>query len=182
MDVNMMPVDDFNPPDICGDERCRDYFIEFVYCFVIPGGIILLLTFMLTVIILCTCCKRKQRTEEEFQMECYNTIRRASQSLRDLSHKRDTLLIEPRSGSLSLPRNGHQSRGRRTCYSAPNTLQRDRRRQHREETRSMSPPSYQNPPNYSYASDFSCSGGEPCDEQITHLSSPTTNYNRYSMS
>lgn len=58
MDVNMMPVDDFNPPDICGDERCRDYFIEFVYCFVIPGGIILLLTFMLTVIILCTCCKR----------------------------------------------------------------------------------------------------------------------------
>jgi len=39
MDVNMMPVDDFNPPDICGDERCRDYFIEFVYCFVIPGGI-----------------------------------------------------------------------------------------------------------------------------------------------
>lgn len=58
-----------------------------------------------------------------YEMECYNTIRRASQSLRDLSHKRDTLL-EPRSGSLSLPRNGSSGRSRRACYSAPNTLQR----------------------------------------------------------
>lgn len=173
-----MPLDDFNPPNVCGDERCREYFMEFVYCFIIPGGIILLLTFFVTVTIMCTCCKRKQRTEEEFQMECYNTIRRASQSLRDLSHKRDTL-IEPRSGSLSLPRNGsHNAGGRRTCHSAPNTLQRDRRRQ-RDENCSTSPPSYQNPPNYSYAADFTGSTGETCDNQTA---SAPTNYNRYSMS
>ncbi|XP_076104095.1 uncharacterized protein LOC143072861 [Mytilus galloprovincialis] len=153
MDVNVMPVDDFSPPDICGDERCRDYFMEFVYCFIIPGGIVLLLTMIITVSILCTCCKRQEKPVEEYEMECYNTIRRASQSLRDLSHKRDTLL-EPRSGSLSLPRNGSSSRSRRTCYSAPNTLQRDRRRHQREETHSLSPPSYQNPPAYSYVSDL----------------------------
>lgn len=139
----MKPVDDFNPPDPCGDERCRDYFMEFIYCFVIPAGVVFLVTFFILISCLCSCCKKKKPLLEEHEMECYNTIRRASQSLRDLSNKRDTLL-EPRSGSMSLPRNGAGQRSRRTCHSAPNTLQRERRRHHGEGP----PPAYQELPVY----------------------------------
>ena len=62
------------------------------------------------------------------ELDKYNTIRRASQSLRDLSHKRDTLLLSSRSGSLSYSDSERFRRGirggRDTSYSAPSTLQR----------------------------------------------------------
>ena len=60
-------------------------------------------------------------------LEKYNSIRRASRSLRDLSRTRDRPLLSDDSGTMTLDRS-HRSRrgmhGRGVCQSAPGTLQR----------------------------------------------------------
>ncbi|KAJ8316821.1 hypothetical protein KUTeg_004725 [Tegillarca granosa] len=137
---------DFSAPSFCPkDERCNDMFMEFIYIVVIPGGLVLILALLLSIIMCCSGTKR-------IQMDRYLSLRRASHSLRELSRKRDTPLIDHSGmgGSLqTLERDRFRrgAQGRDRCQSAPGTLQRDRRRYHREAT--TPPPGYHLPPDYS---------------------------------
>ena len=63
----------------------------------------------------------------EEQLACYDSVRRASASLRRMSTNNNTPLLDSRSGSMSLVRADHRRRGvrpRDSCHSAPGTLQR----------------------------------------------------------
>ncbi|OWF41513.1 uncharacterized protein LOC110462346 [Mizuhopecten yessoensis] len=179
--MEVYPVPVFSPPDLCdGERRCRDMWMEFVYIVVIPAGVVLLLAMVLSMILCCSCTRRRKKSEsqEDIDLDKYNSIRRASQGLRELSRKRDTLLLSSRSGSMTLDREHRYRRGmhgRDTCQSAPGTLQRDRRRERRE-AHSASPPPYQLPPQYSVNS------GEAIDRSSATPHSHTASENDALMS
>ncbi|KAK3590136.1 hypothetical protein CHS0354_041187 [Potamilus streckersoni] len=147
---------EYYPPEMCMDDRCRDMFMEFIYCIVVPGGILFLVTLIFCVALCCIGCKRKKKdsSNDETQMSGYNSIRRASLTLRSMSQKRDTPLLmqQPdRSGSLSLDREHRYRRGirgRDTANSAPGTLQRDRRSGRQNRDSGALPPEYRIPPGY----------------------------------
>ena len=49
----------FKPPMECGDERCRDFFPEFIYIVVIPAAVVLLIiNIIICSVIVCCCVKR----------------------------------------------------------------------------------------------------------------------------
>ncbi|KAL5021207.1 hypothetical protein ScPMuIL_000362 [Solemya velum] len=161
LSMRRLPNFDFDPPVDCGvdgDDRCRDLFMEFVYCVMIPAAVVIGITFVLCVLMFCSGSQsKKQKTspEDETQLMHYNSIRRASHTLRQLSQHRDTPLMSSRS-SLTLDRDHRLRRGMRgrdTCHSAPGTLQRDRdRHRNRERMSWNNPPGYRYPPDYLGAS------------------------------
>lgn len=142
----------------CGDGRCRDMFWEFVYIVVIPGALVFTIVFITSVLMCCSACKRRKpdTITDETQLLGYNSIRRASLSLRQLSHNRDTPLLssranrDARTASLNLDREQRYRRGAGGTASAPGTLQRDRERHHRHQRERQSdiPPQYSTPPRY----------------------------------
>ncbi|KAL3863738.1 hypothetical protein ACJMK2_005477 [Sinanodonta woodiana] len=154
-DTNSVLIGYF-PPETCMDDRCHDMFMEFIYCIVVPGGILLLIALIFCVVLCCIGCKRKKKdsSTDETQMSGYNSIRRASLTLRSMSQKRDTPLLmqQPdRSGSLSLDREHRYRRGirgRDSANSAPGTLQRDRRSGRQNRDSGAVPPEYRIPPGY----------------------------------
>ncbi|XP_059159385.1 uncharacterized protein LOC131943337 isoform X2 [Physella acuta] len=121
----------YNPPHTCGDGRCDNSFMEFIYCVAVPAAVVLLLLMVLAIVMCCnskSCkCKKKQQVDDgnDIQLENYNSIRRASVSLRYMSQHRETPLMGSRACSMTLDRsNRRNNRARDSCYSAPGTLQR----------------------------------------------------------
>ncbi|XP_060595132.1 uncharacterized protein LOC132749420 [Ruditapes philippinarum] len=153
----------------CGDGRCRDMFWEFVYIVVIPGALLFIIVFITSVLMCCSACKRKKPDSltDETQLIGYNSIRRASLSLRQLSHNRDTPLLssranrEARTASLNLDRDQRYRRGGRGTASAPGTLQRDRDRhqRHNRDRQSDIPPQYSTPPRFPSAGELNTGSG-----------------------
>ncbi|XP_076470439.1 uncharacterized protein LOC143300563 [Babylonia areolata] len=143
----------FYPPVGCGDGRCQDLFPEFVYIVVIPASAALLLV-LLTLFSLAVCCcvkrKKKAAAESEDQLACYDTVRRASISIRRMSTSNSTPLLDAsRSGSMSLVRNDNRRRGfrpRDSCHSAPGTLQRHHRNRDSASMQDTPPPPPAPPP------------------------------------
>ncbi|KAK7010520.1 epsilon-sarcoglycan [Biomphalaria glabrata] len=131
----------YNPVKSCGESTCDVHFYEFIYCVVVPGTVVLLLALILASIMCCksnACkCKKKNTTQsqaDEIQMENYNSIRRASAGLRQMSHNRETPIMGSRAGSMTLDRpNRRGNRYRDSCQSAPGTLQRQHRGRHYEQ-------------------------------------------------
>lgn len=136
----------------CGEGRCRDMFWEFIYIIIIPVGILFLTVLIISVLLCCSSCKRKKKftPSEETQLIRYNSIRRASHNLRQLSHNRDTPLLlrlsESQDLTASLDRDSRYRRGIRPGTStAPNTLPREKERHHRHSRHRSSdliPPNY----------------------------------------
>ncbi|XP_045189316.1 uncharacterized protein LOC123546810 [Mercenaria mercenaria] len=153
----------------CGDGRCRDMFWEFVYIVVIPGALLFTIVFITSVLMCCSACKRKKADpiNDETQLIGYNSIRRASLSLRQLSHNRDTPLLssranrDARTASLNLDRDQRYRRGARGTASAPGTLQRDRERhqRHQRDRQSEIPPQYDTLPKYPSTGELNTGSG-----------------------
>lgn len=151
----------------CGEGRCKDLFPEFIFIVIVPGAIVLLVVFITSVLMCCAACKRKKAEPQtdETQLLGYNSIRRASLSLRQLSHNRDTPLLssradrEARTASLNLDVDHRYRRAARGTASAPGTLQRDRDRRHRRERLSEIPPQYSTPPRYGSAGEINRGSG-----------------------
>ncbi|KAK7469775.1 hypothetical protein BaRGS_00036202 [Batillaria attramentaria] len=122
----------FSPPHECGDGRCQDLFPEFLYIVVTPAAVVVffLLVIFFSLIICCSVKRvRKSRAaaESEDQLASFEAVRRASASVRRMSHNNSTPLLGSRSGSMSLVREHRHRRGfrpRDSCHSAPGTLQR----------------------------------------------------------
>ncbi|XP_046327480.2 uncharacterized protein LOC124111734 [Haliotis rufescens] len=142
-------LSEFNPPNL-GDERHLDLFLDFLLTVALPSGIGLILAFCMA---MCMCSsgssrKRKLESDDE-QYSRYESVRRASLSLRHMSQKRDTPLMN-NEHCMTLDRDHRHRRGfrpRDACQSAPGTLQ----RQHRQRAHSDSqppPPAYSPPPQY----------------------------------
>ncbi|XP_022338398.2 uncharacterized protein LOC111133945 [Crassostrea virginica] len=135
--------DDFNPPDICADGRCRDMTGDFVLTVVIPVVLVLILALVSAVLLFRRTKRTEQPEENGVQLARYNSIRRASQNIRELSNHRDSMLSTSRSGSMSQvdrsPWSAQPSRS--STYSAPSTLQWERRLAPSDE-RVTSPPTY----------------------------------------
>ncbi|KAH9513361.1 hypothetical protein Btru_034734 [Bulinus truncatus] len=164
----------YSPVKGCGSERCDQNLNEFIYCVVVPGAVVLLLVLVLSIIMCCksnSCkCKKKgpsQSQENDIQMDNYNSIRRASASLRQMSHNRETPIMGSRAGSMTLDRpNRRGHRFRDSCQSAPGTLQRQQRSRHYEQLTMETSP---------YANDnddvFIC---QQRQSRISDLDSPST--------
>ncbi|XP_041370682.1 uncharacterized protein LOC121384376 [Gigantopelta aegis] len=144
----------YSPPTQCGDGRCEDLFLDFLLTVVVPSGVGVLLAFSLAVFMCCSGSKRKRKHEaDDPQFNRYDSVRRASLTLRQMSKKRDTPLMGNRSESMTLDRDHIYRRGfrpRDACQSAPGTLQRDKRRRGEQESTSSHPPppDYRLPPDY----------------------------------
>lgn len=139
-------TDDFNPPSTCPDGRCRDMSDDFIYIVIVPAFIVVVFAVVLGVLIFRRRTKRTEPPEDTgVQLARYNSIRRASQNIRELSNHRDSMLSTSRSGSMSHVDSERPQRGTRpsrsSTYSAPSTLQRDRRPISSDE-RVTSPPTY----------------------------------------
>ncbi|XP_005091113.2 uncharacterized protein LOC101854772 isoform X2 [Aplysia californica] len=139
----------YRPPNECGEERCGTELWEFVYCVAIPGAVLLLILIILSRIMCCSkscaCGKYSSFSGDanDIQMDTYNSIRRASATVRQMSHNRETALLGSRAGSVTLDRSyRRQPRTRDSCHSAPGTLQRQHRRGHAERDNSAEPPAY----------------------------------------
>ncbi|CAL1539606.1 unnamed protein product [Lymnaea stagnalis] len=140
----------YNPPTGCGDNRCSTSFMEFIYCVVVPAVIVLALLALLAVIMCCNSksCKCKKKASQnsqtnDIQLEDYNSIRRASTNLRQMSHNRETPLMGSRAGSMTLDRTSRRvNKGRDSCYSAPGTLQRQIRNRQYDQLATGPPPPY----------------------------------------
>ncbi|XP_062598243.1 uncharacterized protein LOC134259662 [Saccostrea cucullata] len=137
--------EDFNPPTVCPDGRCRDLTDDFIYIVIVPLLIVLIVAAVLAVVLFRRKTKRVESPEENgVQLARYNSIRRASQNIRELSNHRDSMLSTSRSGSMSFIDAERPQRGgrpsRNSTYSAPSTLQRERR--HTTSDERTSPPTY----------------------------------------
>ncbi|GFN80445.1 epsilon-sarcoglycan [Plakobranchus ocellatus] len=143
----------YNPPTECGDERCRDFFLEFIYCVVISCAVLGLIFFIIAIVACCRskCCRCKNYTALDTQpsameLEDYNSVRRASQTLRQMSRNRETPIMGSRAGSaVTLDRSHRRNpRNRHSCSSAPGTLQRQHRNRRGERTSLVleAPPPY----------------------------------------
>ncbi|XP_046576881.1 uncharacterized protein LOC124284808 isoform X2 [Haliotis rubra] len=114
-------MSEFNPPNY-GDERHLDLFLDFLLTVVLPSGIGLILAFCMA---MCMCSSGSSRE----QYSRYESVRRASLSLRHMSQKRDTPLMN-NDQCMTLDRDHRHRRGfrpRDACQSAPGTLQRQHR-------------------------------------------------------
>lgn len=130
----------YDPPQECGDKRCEDLFPEFLYCVVVPSSILLLLSFFVGVILCCkskSCrCRKYSALNQQLssvELEDYNSVRRASLTLRQMSRNRETPLLGSRANSMTLDRAHRRNpRNRDACSSAPGTLQRQHRNRRAE--------------------------------------------------
>ncbi|KAH3712449.1 uncharacterized protein LOC127858440 [Dreissena polymorpha] len=165
----------------CGDGRCRDMFLEFLYIVVLPGIIMFTIVFFTSILMCRHSCKRKKSTtfSDETQLLQYNSIRRASLNLRHLSRNRDTPLLSGRTErdyrtvSLNLDGEERYHRSMHASASAPGTLQRDNeRRRHRHQryhssTADVDPLSYGDMPVNTATvttTAVSLNGGESCTQ------------------
>ncbi|GFR72086.1 epsilon-sarcoglycan [Elysia marginata] len=130
----------YDPPTECGDERCQDLFPEFLYCVVVPCSILVFLCLVIAVALCCRSksCQCKKYSElnpqiSSVELEDYNSIRRASITLRQMSRNRETPLLGSRANSMTLDRSlRRHPRNRDSCSSAPGTLQRQHRNRRAE--------------------------------------------------
>ncbi|RUS70540.1 hypothetical protein EGW08_021698 [Elysia chlorotica] len=135
MNQKMRPEAEFlrlyDPPTECGDGRCVDLFPEFLYCVVVPCGVLVLVCLLIAIV---ACCKSKACAME---LEDYNSVRRASLTLRQMSRNRETPMMGSRTNSMTLDRTQRRhNRNRDSCSSAPGTLQRQNRNRRAERTTS----------------------------------------------
>ncbi|ESO93094.1 hypothetical protein LOTGIDRAFT_232831 [Lottia gigantea] len=148
-------TDHYLPPSRCGNEKCREFFMEFIYICVIPTSVLIFLAFILSLCFCCSHSKRSKKTISVEEQQRYDTIRRASKALRRMSYTRDTPLLEyEKYGTMTLDRSDkyrHGFRSRDSCYSAPGTLQKHRNRQSAYSSQQSLPPPpvYRLPPQYS---------------------------------
>ncbi|KAK6178071.1 hypothetical protein SNE40_012904 [Patella caerulea] len=177
--VELTPVyyklDGYTPPKDCGDERCRDFFMEFIYFCVIPTSVLFLFTFILGICFCCSKSSRKPKEDLDDQMR-YDTIRRASRALRRMSYTRDTPLLEDQGNTMTLDRTDrarHGFRSRDSCHSAPGTLQRHKNRHSAAYYSSQQslppPPAYRLPPQYPDDDVFIQGNNIPMDEFSANL-------------
>ncbi|XP_048746058.2 uncharacterized protein LOC125658713 [Ostrea edulis] len=135
----------FHPPP-CSEGRCRDLTNDFIFIVLVPVVLVLVVAVILAVLLLRKKSERVECSEENgVQLARYNSIRRASQNIRELSNHRDSMLSTSRSGSMSFMETERPQRGirpsRNSAYSAPSTLQRERRQTSSDE-RMTFPPTY----------------------------------------
>ncbi|KAK3762328.1 hypothetical protein RRG08_006070 [Elysia crispata] len=125
----------YDPPTECRDGRCEDLFPEFLYCVVVPCSILVLVCLLIAIV---TCCKSKSCRCKKYsplnaqisavELEDYNSVRRASLTLRQMSRNRETPMMGSRANSMMLDRSQRRHhRNRDSCSSAPGTLQRHHR-------------------------------------------------------
>jgi len=143
----------YQPPAECGDEPCVPrsvYFWEFIYCVCVPGAAVTLIVIICAKIMCCrskSCQCRSSKTPSQntdnVELETYNSIRRASATVRQMSHNRETALLGTRSGSMTLDRPHRHRRPRTdTCHSLPGTLQRPSRHRNADRESLAHPPAY----------------------------------------
>ncbi|XP_025095632.1 uncharacterized protein LOC112564777 [Pomacea canaliculata] len=104
----------------------------------------------------CSFSRLRKLSESEDVLASYDAVRRASATVRHISHANNTPLLSSRSGSMTLVRDQRLRRGfrpRDSCHSAPGTLQRHHR--NRDSTGWQNslptpppPPAYGGPPAY----------------------------------
>ncbi|XP_064602747.1 epsilon-sarcoglycan-like [Liolophura sinensis] len=140
-------VDDYDPPSAVHG-RVHSLFQDFLACVLIPVGVLILLVLVLACVMCCgrTGWEKRVKMTPEPQLVRYNSIRRASISLRQLSENRELALSSAsRSTSMNVgPTAGGLSDGEpeNTPRSAPGTLQRKR------EGSPNAPPPYRPPLGY----------------------------------
>jgi len=137
----------YRPPDVCGEGRCQSELWELIYCLAVPAAVLLVILVILSRVMCCKSCKSCSKKKDsgktdDLLMENYNSIRRASATVRLMSYNRETAMLGDRCGSMTLDRSYRRNKYRDNCNSAPGTLQRQQRNRRAERNSSVEPPAY----------------------------------------